>query len=168
MIEIVHRPLTRAEAERLHDALKDTPNILGYTVRELERLSDVYVAEVERCFAGVCFSIDLAQNWTEIAVLFVLPKFRGRGIGAALFDAAWERAQQRCRHVYVLSRNPQVVGWMRARGMVMDGNLWRTPLAVHWYMARYMASRHRWAESFRKRRAIRRCPPLMQGMKKQA
>ena len=46
-MEITRRPLTRAEALRLHEELKTTPNILGYTVRELERLSDVQVAEVE-------------------------------------------------------------------------------------------------------------------------
>ncbi len=164
---IVHRPLTLAEAEQVHTALKDTPNILGYTVRELTRLSNVLVADVDCRFAGVCFSVDLAQNWTEIAVLLVLPEFGGRGIGTALFDAAWTRAEQRRRHLYVLSRNPQVVKWMKARGMEVSTVGWKAPLAVHWYMARYMASRHRWVESVRKGKAIRACPPLMQGIKRQ-
>ena len=167
MTDIVHRPLTLAEARQVHAALRDTPNILGYTVRELRRLSDVYVAEVDGVSAGLCFSVDLAQNWTEIAVLFVLPKFRGQGLGDALFAAAWERAWARRRHLYVLSRNPQVVGWMEARGMEVRAVGWNAPLPVHWYMARYMASRYRWAESFRKRKAIRACPPLMQGIKRQ-
>ncbi len=166
MTEIVHRPLTLPEAQRLHEALRETPNILGYTVRELLGLSDVFAAQEDGKFAGVCFSVDMAQNWTEIAVLFVLPQFSGLGIGTALFKAAWDRANERGRHVYMLSRNPQVVGWMRARGMEVRAAGWKAPLAVHGYMARYMASRHRWSESFRKRRAIRQCPPLMQGIKK--
>lgn len=166
MQEIVHRPLTLAEAEQVHTALKETPNILGYTVRELIRLSDVFVA-VDGVFAGVCFSVDLTQNWTEIAVLFVLPEFGGQGLGTALFEAAWARAGKRRRHLYVLSRNPQVVEWMKARGMEVSAVGWKAPWAVHWYMARYMASRHRWAESVRKRKAIRACPPLMQGIKRQ-
>ena len=165
-MEITHRPLTRAEALRLHGELKTTPNILGYTVRELERLTDVQVAEAGGEFAGVCFSVDLAAGWTEIAALYVLPEFRGCGVGAGLFRAAWERTQERQRHVYVLSRNPQVVGWMRELGMAVDGRLWRAPLAVHWYMQCYMASRHRFAESVRKGREIRKCPPLLQGIKK--
>ena len=169
MAEIVHRPLTRPEARRLHDALKETPNILGYTVRELLMLTDVFVAEADGgAFAGVCFSVDMAQNWTEIAAVFVFPAFEGRGLGAALFDAAWARAETRRRHLYLLSRNPRVVKWMEARGMEVSEAGWKAPAAVQWYMARYMASRHRWAESFRKRKALSQCPPLMQGIKRQA
>ena len=165
MAEIVHRRLTLAEARLLHDALKETPNILGYTVRELLRLTDVFVADAEGGeLAGVCFSVDMAQNWTEIAAVFVFPAFRGQGVGAALFDAAWDRAIARRRHLYLLSRNPQVVEWMRTRGMEVSEAGWKAPLAVHWYMAGYMASRHRWSESFRKRKALSQCPPLMQGL----
>ena len=167
MFSLTHRPLTRPEAERVHEALKETPNILGYTVPELLLWSDVLVAEADGIFAGMCFSVDLAQNWTEIAALLVLPQCRGRGIGAALLAAAWDRAWGRGRHIYVLSRNPQVIEWMRARGMEVAKTGWRTPAAVQGYMARHMASRYRWAESFRKRKAIARCPPLMQGIKKQ-
>ena len=32
----------------------------------------------------------MVQGWTEIAALYVLPEFRGRGIGEALFRAAWD------------------------------------------------------------------------------
>ena len=167
MTDIVHRPLTLAEARQVHAALKETPNILGYTVRELTRWSDVLVAEANGVFAGLCFSVDMAQNWTEIAALLVLPRFRGRGIGDALFAASWERAWMRKRHLYVLSRNPQVVGWMEARGMAVSAVGWKAPLAVHWYMAGHMASRYRWAESFRKGKTIRASPPLMQGIKRQ-
>ncbi len=167
-MKIIHRPLTHVEALRLHQELRTTPNILGYTVHELERLSDVQVAQIGEEFAGVCFSIDLARGWTDIAALYVLPAFRGAGVGADLFHAAWERAQERRRHVYVLSRNPQVVGWMRERGMTVDGKLWRAPLAVHWYMQRHMASWHRGVESIRKAGAIRKCPPLLQGIKRYA
>ena len=166
MVEITHRPLTRAEALCLHRELRSTPNILGYTVRELERQTDVQVAEADGEFAGMCFSVDLAGGWTDIAALYVLPACRGGGVGAALFGAAWERAEARRRHIYVLSRNPQVVGWMRARGMAVDGRLWRAPLAVHWHMQRHMASWHRAVESVRKAREISRCPPLRHGMKR--
>ena len=167
MRKIVHRPLTLAEAEQVHAALKETPNILGYTVRELLLVPDVYVGEADGAFTGVCFSVDMGRRWTEIAVVLVLPEFGGRGMGTALFAAAWDRGWARGRHLYVLSRNPQVVGWMEARGMEVSAVGGKAPLAVHWYMARYMASRHRWAESLRKRKAIRACPPLMQGIKRQ-
>ena len=160
---ITHRPLTREEAIRLHQDLKSTPNILGYTVRELLRLSDVYVAEVNDAFAGACWSVDLACGWTEIAVLYVFPEFRGEGIGCRLFDCAWSSARSRQRHLYILSRNPQVIQWMKERGMTVNGKLWCAPLAVQWYMTWYMTSWYRWCESIRKHRAIQQCPPLLQG-----
>jgi len=164
--EIFHRPLTHSEAERLHAELKTTPNILGYTVRELTRLSDVYVAQVGGNFAGACFCVDLMQDWTEIAALCVLTDFRGAGLGRKLFWTAWKRTQERRRHVYVLSRNARVIEWMREMGMTVDEKLWRAPWAVHCYMPRYMASRYRFTESVRKRNEIGQCPPLMQGVKK--
>lgn len=167
MRKIVHRPLMLAEAEQVHTALKETPNILGYTVRELLRLPDMFVGEADGAFAGVCFSVDMGRRWTEIAAVLVLPEFQGRGMGTALFAAAWDRGWGRGRHLYVLSRNPQVVGWMEARGMEVSAVGRNAPLAAHRHMARHMASRHRWAESFRKREAIRACPPLVQGVKRQ-
>lgn len=166
MSELQHRSLTADEAVRLHEALKSTPNILGYTVFELRRLTDLFVAEVDRQFAGVCVSVDLPQGWTEIAALYVLPEFRRSGLGRRLFRAAWEQAQCRRRHVYVLSRNPQVVSWMRELGMAVDDQLWRAPWPVQCFMARHLASRHRVSEGFRKRHEIARCPPLMQGIRK--
>ena len=166
MTEIIHRPLTQAEALLVHRALKDTPNILGYTVRELTRLPDVYVGEEDGQFAGLCFSVDMGRNWTDIAALCVLPEFRGRGIGHALFQAAWGRAQARRRHVFVLSRNPQVMEWMQARGMEVGGKMRDAPLVIHWHLARHMASGYRMTEGFRKRKAIGQCPPLLQGIKK--
>lgn len=164
--KIVLRRLAPAEAESLHGALRDTPNILGYTVRELIRLSPMHVAEAEGEFAGACFCVDLRGSWTEIAALCVLPQWQGRGIGRALFEAAWDRAEAQSRHLYALSRNPQVVKWMKARGMDISGKLWNAPLVVHGCMMRHMASRYRLRESIRKRRAIAACPPLVQGIKR--
>ena len=134
---------------------------------KLMQFSDVSVGEADGTFAGVCLCVDMGRNWTEIAAVLVLPESRGRGMGTALFAAAWERAWTRGRHLYVLSRNPQVVGWMEARGMDVSAVGGNAPLVVHWHMARHMASRHRWAEGFRKRKAIHACPPLRQGIKRQ-
>jgi GNAT superfamily N-acetyltransferase len=133
----------------------------------LLRLTDVFVAEEDGIFAGLCFSADMGRHWSEIAALLVLPHFQGRGLGNALFSAAWDRAWRRGRHIYVLSRNLQVVGWMEARGMEVGTTGWKLPGAVHWHLARHMASGHRWREGFRKRQAIRACPPLIQGIKRQ-
>ena len=67
------RVLSQIEAALMHQELKSTPNILGYTVSELMRFQNVIVAEVDGSFAGVCISKDLLFGWTDIAILYILP-----------------------------------------------------------------------------------------------
>ncbi|MCW3058876.1 MAG: putative acetyltransferase [Capsulimonas sp.] len=165
-VTIMHRPLTPSEAETLHQELKSTPNILGFTVRELLRMQDVQVAEDNGAFAGAALTFDLPLGWTEIAAVYVLPDFRGQGVGTKLLHAAWDRASGRDRHLYMLSRNTQVIEWMRRQGMTINGCTLMAPLAVQIWMPVYMASRHRWMESLRKSREIRKCPSMVQGIKK--
>ena len=62
--KIIHRPLTPNEAQRLHEELKTTPNIFGYTIAELLGFRHVLVAEVDGAFAGACLSKDLLFGWT--------------------------------------------------------------------------------------------------------
>lgn len=148
---ITARPLTLSEAKRLHEELKTTPNILGYTVRELTHFPHVLVAETEAgAFAGACISKDLLLGWTDIAVLYVLPDFRGAGIGARLFKDAFARAQERQRHIYVLSRNPSVIRLMEQSGMETTRAVWKAPLAVHLHQQCHMSSLYRVREAFRK------------------
>jgi GNAT superfamily N-acetyltransferase len=162
------RPATDAEARLLHEELKTTENILGYTVRELRRARDLWLAHdaTTGALAGMCLSFDLPLGWTEIAALYVLPAHRRRGVGAALLTRAWERAAGRGRHVYMLSRNPTVVAWMETRGMLVSSALWRAPLAVHLFMPLYMASLHRHREAWRKRHLLAAAPPLVQGVRR--
>jgi len=161
-VRLTPRPLTRAEAILLHGELKSTANILGYTVNELLHFADVIVAEAKSdasrgddeggdfAFAGACISKDLLFGWTDIATLYVLPAFRGRRIGGILYAAAFERAQERKRHIYTLSRSPEIIRVMKRHGMTVTGAVWNAPFAVHWHSNRHMASLYRWREAFRK------------------
>jgi GNAT superfamily N-acetyltransferase len=158
------RPLTHAEAARLHRELRTTPNILGYTVAELRRWQNVLVQEIAGASAGVCLSVDLADGWTEVSVLYVLPEFRGRGIGRRLFTVAVDLARGRGRHVYALSRNPQVVSWMRDASMTVSGGFRQAPGPVRAHMRRHMLHPYRGWEALRKWPHIRRCAPLLQGV----
>ena len=161
---LMQRSLTPAEAQCVHQELKSTPNILGYTKRELLRLRDVWVVTSEGRLAGVCASVNLPAQWTEIMFLYVLPAFRGQGLGKRLFDEAWNLAQRQRRHIYVLSRNPQVIGWMSERGMTISSRFWAAPWPVQWHMHRHMTSWYRCREQLRKWREIRQCPSLKQGI----
>ena len=153
-ITITPRKSALAEAACLHEELKSTPNILGYTIPELLRFSHVLIAEaVEEngvAFAGICISKDLLFNWTDIALLYVLPDFRGQGISTRLFDAAFVRAQERRRHIYALSRSPQVIHLMEKSGMTLTRAVWKAPLAVHIHMNCHMNNWYRLRESVRK------------------
>ena len=44
MADIQFRRLTRPEAERVNRELKDTPNVIGYTVGELLAQKEMFVA----------------------------------------------------------------------------------------------------------------------------
>ncbi len=163
---MTHRPLTAPEAVCLHEELRSTPNILGYTVQEIMRFKDVFVAECEGEFGGVCVSKDLLFGWTDIAVLYVLPTFRARGIGKQLYTAAWNRAQERERHMFTLSRNASVLQMMEEFGMQMSCSMWNAPLAVHLHMNRHMMSMYRFRESIRKSKEMRGSLPLRSGTRR--
>lgn len=154
-VSLLKRALTPAEAECLHVELKSTPNILGYTVPELLRFSEVLVAVVSgddgtETFAGACLCKDLRWKWTEISVVYVLPAFRGRGISTRLFTTALERARERKRNVFTLSRSPEVIHLMKRHGMEVSCAVWKAPLAVQLEMNRHMMSLYRWREASRK------------------
>lgn len=163
---LVRRTLTGEEACVLHEELKTTPNILGYTVPELLRFREVIVAYADGVFAGACLSKDLAFGWTDIAVLYVLPAFRGRKIGTLLYTAAFENARQRRRHVFTLSRSPEVIGLMERFGLELTRSVWRAPFAFHLYMNRHMTSAYRVRESIRKAALFKNSHPLVAGTKK--
>jgi GNAT superfamily N-acetyltransferase len=150
-VRIIPRPLTPLEAACLHKELKTTPNILGYTVRELAHFPNVLVAETAGGdFCGACISKDLLFGWTDIAVLYVLLDFRGAGIGARLFTDAFARAWERQRHIYALSRNPSVIRLMEQSGMDVTRAVWKAPLAVHLHQQCHMSSLYRVREAIRK------------------
>jgi GNAT superfamily N-acetyltransferase len=163
---LIYRRLTDTEAKQLHEELKTTPNIFGYTINELVRFRDVFIAEAEGRFAGACISKDLHFGWTDIAVLYILPEFRGRGLGSALYTAAWQRAWQRGRHIFTLSCSPEVIHLMERFGMELRPEMWKAPLAVHLHMNRHMMSLYRIKEAIRKSRQMKRTSPLLSGTKR--
>ena len=163
--DFVPRPLTPLEAGALCEELKTTPNILGYTVKELLRFRETLVAEVDGAFAGVCLSKDLLFGWTDIAALYVLPAFRGQGVGTRLYEAAWRRAEARQRHILTLSRNPAVIGLMERSGMTMACSMALSPFALQVHMSWHMMSVYRLRESIRKSADLKAAPALRCGTK---
>lgn len=99
-------------------------------------------------------------------MLYVLPAFRGRGIGTRLYTEAFTRARERGRHVFTLSRSPQVIHLMERLGMELTRSMWKAPLSVHLHMTRHMMSRYRIKEMLRKTKLRADGPALMAGMRR--
>jgi len=144
------RALTRDEAVRLSAAIRKTPNILGYPPKELQGFPDCLIATLEDgTFAGVCLTKHLAGVWSEIAVVYVFPEFRGQGIGTALFQAGFRKLQSADQRILCISREPIILRRMEAAGMRYI-SAWRLPFSIHVVKFWYMQSVYRQCEAFRK------------------
>jgi GNAT superfamily N-acetyltransferase len=156
---ITQRSLTEAEATTLSQAIRETANILGYLPRELSKQPVAFVAEVDGAFAGACVVKRLSSRWSEIGVVLVLPPFRRRGIGSALFEQAFTYLQGENRRVLCTSREPSVLRLMESAGMRFIKE-WQLPFAVHVALMRHYSSVYRFKEARRKMPMYKGQPPF--------
>ncbi|MBK5299359.1 MAG: GNAT family N-acetyltransferase [Vicinamibacteria bacterium] len=74
----------------------NTDRLLGRDRDEIAQLLDAFwVAEVDGRVVGCCCLEVYSPKIAELRSLAVIPAFRGRGLGAALTDAAVGEARQR-------------------------------------------------------------------------
>lgn len=161
-IRLSERSLGREEAERLSTALKETPNILGYTPRELQNFHEVIVAHADGedgGAAGVCILKPMPGRWTDIAVIFVFPEYRRRGIGSRLFTAAIQRIRDQKRHVLCVSRDASIIRLMERDGMRFISSM-LLPWPVQYAYSIHYSSVYRFKEALRKAAIFRGQPPF--------
>ena len=149
-MEIKERPLTYIEAQTLYKAIKETPNIIGYTVKELQAFKDVFLAEDNGMLVGLSINIDLPSSWNEIAVLYVFENYRKRGLGRTLFDLAFKKAWGKSRNIYTVSRNTHAISMMKEHGFSLKKKLWNLPFPVMLYNFKYALTSYRITEFLRK------------------
>ncbi|MDT0116146.1 GNAT family N-acetyltransferase [Microbacterium sp. PRF11] len=89
---IVHRHLDYEEAELVVELIRNETTITGYSIGEWMSKRDVVVCAdaMTGALLGVALVHHLLPGWSEIAVVLVLPKWRGHGIGARLVKHAAE------------------------------------------------------------------------------
>ncbi len=93
---LLDRPLRPDEAQQVSAAIRETPNILGYSPRELLCIPSCLVAETGSGeIAGICGLKRLSRKWSEIAFILVFSPYRKQGIGSALFRLACRRLESR-------------------------------------------------------------------------
>ncbi|MDF2046805.1 GNAT family N-acetyltransferase [Microbacterium sp. Kw_RZR3] len=83
---MIHRHLDYEEAKVVVELIKDETTITGYSVEEWMSTRDVVVCadSTTGALIGVALVHHLLPGWSEIAVVLVLPEWRGHGVGARL------------------------------------------------------------------------------------
>jgi GNAT superfamily N-acetyltransferase len=162
---LLDRPLRPEEAQLISEAIRETPNILGYSPQELLAISSCLIAEAEGGeLAGVCVVKSLSRQWSEMAFLIVLPAHRKKGVGTALFRKAFLRLSSQGVTILCISREPSVLRLMDEAGMQYLPE-WRLPLAVHLAKIRHYSSLYRFREGFRKIPLYQNQPPFQYAVK---
>jgi hypothetical protein len=147
---IVERMLTKAEAEATVEAVKYTPNIIGYTAEELMLACNTLVAENSIGeMVGTCVCHNVSKNWIKISLLFVFDTHRQQGIGGNLFRESCRAATELKQNIYTSSRNPTVIRLMKELdfqifnkldNLLRDSKNYRTMFLTHytkWFLNPY-------------------------------
>ena len=163
-LQITHRALTSEEIDLCIQALKETPNITGYTKQEWQNFGKVFVAKVNSELVAVAVNVEISKHWEELAVLIVLEKFRGRGLGKTLFNLALQDILGRKKNAYTTSRNPIVLNLMKQSGFKFT-SLFQLPLPITFFNLRFIYSLYRLQEFLRKQKAFPGQPAFEYGVK---
>ncbi|MCL2923633.1 MAG: GNAT family N-acetyltransferase [Trichodesmium sp. MAG_R04] len=157
MFKINSRKLTQQEAILLVENIKLITEITGYSLKEWLTFEDVLIAEdQEENMLGVCLAYDFSSNWSFISVLFVLEKFRGKGIGQLLFKEACRQILSRKRNVYTSSRNPVVIKMMKQLNFILFDTLYVLPQPFNKYKFDFLLRGIKWITSFYRMKELSR------------
>jgi GNAT superfamily N-acetyltransferase len=147
--EITYRKLTNNEIDQLFSEIKKTPDLTSYTKAEWGRLGRIFVAEISGSLIGICAASYFNNDWVEIGVIYVLEKYRGEGVGSALFKKAYEY-YEKDKNIFMVSRNPAVIYMMKKKKMDLTGNFLKLPWSVKIHILKFIFSLYRIKEYFRK------------------
>ena len=157
MFKINSRKLTQQEAILLVENIKLITEITGYSLKEWLTFEDVLIAEDrEENMLGVCLAYDFSSNWSFISILFVLEKFRGKGIGQQLFKEACRKILSRKRNVYTSSRNPVVIKMMKQLNFILFDTLYVLPQPFKKYKFDFLLRGIKWITSFYRMKELSR------------
>jgi len=149
-IKITQEKFLESEAKIVQSEIAKSPDITGYSLRELLGFESVFKAYSDGEFAGACINFDFGERWTELSGFVVLPKFRGQGIGRALYQTAWEDAVNRKRNIYVVSRHPAMQKIMCRSDLKIIAEFRKLPRAIRLHSLRFAISWYRLLEAIRK------------------
>lgn len=137
-VQIIQKRFTKDEARIAQKEIRTSPDITGYSIRELLRLKTVFKAFASNEFAGACANFDFppwlgetgGRNWTELSAYIVFSKHCNQGIGKLLFQTAYKDAIQRGKNIYIVSRNPAMIKIFKKENFQIINSFWQLPVAV--------------------------------------
>lgn len=174
MYDVLKQRLSPEEASILVKAIQKTPHISGYSQQKWLRSEHVIVAKDERGnIMGACLEDDFGASWTEIAVIFVLPEHRGKGIGRQFFEMACADILERGRNIIIMSSEVGIRKVIEESDLDTFDSLEDLDEAYHphyftlttYYTIRYHLSMYRNWERLRKRRVFEKKAPYLYGLK---
>ena len=149
-VKIIEKAFNKQEAKIIQAEIRKSPDITGYSLRELLGFKNIFKAYKNQEFAGACINFDFGESWTELSGFIVLPKFRGRGIGRLLYKSAFADAENRKRNIYVVSRNPAMQRIIRESDLKIISDFRRLPQVIRLHSLSFIVSWYRVIEAIRK------------------
>ena len=167
-VKIIKAKFTRTEVKIVQKEIRKSPDITGYSLRELLVFKNIFKAYLGGEFTGGCIGFDFPPrlpsglrpaetdgetgggNWTEPSGFLVLPKFRGQGIGKLLYKFAYDEAVNRRRNIYIVSRNPAMQKIMRGSNLTIITKFRQLPQVIRLHSLGFAISWYRLFEAIRK------------------
>lgn len=161
----MNRRLTEEEIAFLVREIKKTPMIAGFSAREWRKFDEIFVAEVNGKIAGTIVLTRLFFGWMRITAFFVLEKYRNKGIGSKLFDAAYDLIVKNKNRAYVASYDIAVIHKMQQKDMWLTDNFFELPFIVGCFNIGFVMHPYRIYEFFRKEIELKSVKRLIYGVK---
>ncbi|WP_460505444.1 GNAT family N-acetyltransferase [Hydrogenophaga soli] len=115
------RPLTTSEANQIIKEIAAEPNITGYSCAEWTGGKDVFLLYdwSSNCIAAAILVHHLFGLWSEIAVVFVSPAYRGQQLGRRLLQLAMDTLRFSGRRYVIFYSTSSMEGMLRSIGFTL-------------------------------------------------
>jgi GNAT superfamily N-acetyltransferase len=149
--KIVKRRLTEEEIAFLMNAIKETPTVTGFSENEWRNFDGVFVAEVDNRFVGVITLANTFGNWVNMPASYLLPEYRGLGIGNALYAAAVKAAMRKKKDICAIIDSEIAENILRQNRVQIYESFFELPFLVMLFNMAHVLNCYRIYEFIRKR-----------------
>lgn len=145
---ISKRKLSKLEAVDFAAQITETPNIVGYLPKELQRLNDVIVIGNRNQAEAMLVYVETGE-FIDLKILIVKKESRGHGLGHKLFLDFIERFGKTPKPIYCVTKNKIVIEMLEQQGFKKIG-FYNLPLPCILHQSKMIFSLYRTKEYLRK------------------